>query len=836
MAEEKFKGIEFDFDNDNRPMRESVADGTLFEPQYKLALRQIDSYLYELDLEKTEEDRDRNIRKQDTELISDDIDYNNNIFSFVGDRGTGKTSCMISVASMLQEKRSEVIKDYPNIAKTKFTTIDLIDPAYFDNTHNLLSLFLAKLYKSFNQRNEKEKVEVSRSDKIEFLQLYREAHTQLHRLYNEKDKRNFSDEDLIEYVEEVSASVKLKRTIQDLVDSYMRCFKWKDTILILRVDDVDMDLDHASRMIESMRKYFVQPNLLVFVSCDLVQLEKIKSCEFSGHLSGVENALWAHELADRYFAKVFPHSHRIQMPEPASYHNTPLRIKGNFSTEAGLKVEGKEQEEKDGKKYRYFVSVKQAILELILKKTRYLFYNTNYYESYIVPQNLRDLRQLMKLLITMPDYRINGIEHPHNRTLFKSYFYNTWVRINLKQSDRDIVSRLQSVQDISLFNKTLRGIIENRFFEDTKVSKKDPESQKRDRFNDRVTSGDILSYIAEIEPHLIDEYDRKYLFFIKSYYSMLLYDTYCSLRSELEGNMRSSMRKIVGTDGALDKPLLRNDHLSEFYDLDKLIGGSYLQFHPTTSETAVNAAQLRMLSDECIKLAKKNRLKAKDKSKILLCELLILSIYYSRPNSSTTVTDDLFDHFKKLPKEGENQQFVVAVGALLFNITRYKESIERFDNSFYKAITDSSSYQSIRKHIEAKQGDIHNDFDWLHRVTLRNMEVMQDLFVKIREKGKKTGSEQFFSELEDIATYSLPLYEHKEGGNKHKEIILTFLKPIFDGIKDARNDQSLISDLFETTELDKNNNKNAAGSDKTDVSDPASQTVTQSVSGPTQGT
>ena len=828
MAEEKFKGIEFDFDNDNRPMRESVADGTLFEPQYKQALRQIDSYLYELDLEKTEEDRDRSIRKQDTELISDDIDYNNNIFSFIGDRGTGKTYCMISVASMLQEKKNEVIKDYPNIAKTKFITIDLIDPAYFDNTHNLLSLFLAKLYKSYNQRSEKEKDDVSRSDKIEFLQLYREAHTQLHRLYNEKDKRTFSDEDLIEYVEEASASVKLKRTIQDLVDSYMRCFKWKDTILILRVDDVDMDLDHASRMIESMRKYFVQPNLLVFVSCDLVQLEKIKSCEFSGHLSGTENVIWAHELADRYFAKVFPHSHRIQMPEPASYHNIPLRIKGNFTTEAGLKVDGKEQEEKDGKKYRYFVSVKQAILELILKKTRYLFYNTNYYESYIVPQNLRELRQLMKLLITMPDYRANGIEHPHNRTLFKSYFYSTWVRINLKQSDRDVVSRLQSVQDISLFNKTLRGIIESRFLEDTKVSKKDPDAQKRDRFNDRFTAGDILAYIAEIEPHLIDEYDRKYLFFVKSYYSMLLYDAYCALRSELEENTRPSMRKFVGTDGAIDKPLLRKDHLSEFYDLDKLVGGSYLQLHPVSAETAVNAAQLRKLSDECIKLAKKNRLNAKDKSRILLCELLILSVYYSRPDSSTTLTNDLFDQFKKLPKEGEKQQFVVSVGALLFNLTRYKESIERFDRSFNKAITDSSSYQSIRKRIEARQGDIHNDFDWLHRVTLRNMEVMQDVFMQITDKGKKTGADQFFSELEAVATYSLPLYEHQEGGKKHNEIILTFLKPIFDGIKDARSDQSMISELFEITDSSKEiNDKNAAGSDKTDVSDPATQTAAQ---------
>ena len=61
----------------------------------------------------------------------------------------------------------------------------------------------------------------------------------------------------MEYVEEVSASVKLKRTIQDLVDAYLKCTRHTDTILILRIDDVDMNLKHASEMVETMRKYFV---------------------------------------------------------------------------------------------------------------------------------------------------------------------------------------------------------------------------------------------------------------------------------------------------------------------------------------------------------------------------------------------------------------------------------------------------------------------------------------------------------------------------------------------------------------------------------------------------
>ena len=110
----------------------------------------------------------------------------------------------------------------------------------------------------------------------------------------------------MEYVEEVSASVKLKRTIQDLVDAYLGCFHWKDTILILRIDDVDMSIDHASEMIETMRKYFVQPNLLVFVSGDLDQLWKIKTRDFINEFPDPKLTDWCRELADKYLSKVFP--------------------------------------------------------------------------------------------------------------------------------------------------------------------------------------------------------------------------------------------------------------------------------------------------------------------------------------------------------------------------------------------------------------------------------------------------------------------------------------------------------------------------------------------------
>ena len=825
MAERRT--ITFDFDNDNRPIRDEKVEGKLFEHQYKQALLQIESYLRELDLEKIEETQGHSDGKVYTEHIGKDIDYNNNIFAFVGDRGTGKTSCMISVAGLLMSKHGVTDATHPFIYKDHFETIDLIDPAYFDQSHYLISLFLAKLYKSFIEKIDKVETSkdghISSSDKQKFLHFYREAHSQLHRLYHEKKKDNFSDEDLMEYVEDVSASVNLKRTIKDLVDAYIDCFHWKDTILILRIDDVDMDFCKASEMIESMRKYFIQPNLLVFVSCSLEQLKIIKTRDFLTEIKNTNQKEWCEELADRYLAKVFPQSHCIKMPEPATYHDYGLVVTGKFATEAGKEVKPKNDGDVKVKELcsREFVSVKQALLELILKKTRYLFYNTSYYESYIVPRNLRELRQLMKLLITMPDYNAGERSHPHNRTLFKEYFFGAWVQSNLAEKDWEMVKKMQSVHDMTLFNKTLRQILVERY---TLTGSIQEETKTP------VSTATILAIISSIEPQLIQEEDRKLLFFIKSYYSILLYDTYCEVLGELDENgMRPLERKLKGEDGKTNSPIIRKDRWREYYDYEKLIGGSFIRLSkPNTEDTVLKSEGLSQYVAECIALCGKAALTPEESAKILMAELLILSIYCARVNSEDA-NFSIYEQWKTLPAKEEKPELVISVGALLFNITRYDQSICRYSKVFYEAISSNASYISFKRRITNAE-EQKNDFGYIHRVSLRNFEVLQDLLSDYQETKSDSRLSQFFNELAYLAGYSFPLYEYKEEDQEnYNKIHLTFLKGILDAVEPARNNQEAINKLFENTNPQTPETPDATGRDPAPaVPDPAAPHTAES--------
>ena len=605
---------------------------------------------------------------------------------------------------------------------------------------------------------------MTRSEKQHFFQCYRDAHSQLHRLYSERRNEAFSDEDLMEYVEEVSASVKLKRTIQDLVDAYLKCTRHSDTILILRIDDVDMNFKHASEMIETMRKYFVQPNLLVFISCDIEQLEKIKIADFKNSLQSNDDKEWCKELAEKYLAKVFPHSHLIQMPSPASYHDYKLRIKACPVTEAGraVKEENKDKLEARGEKkvIRDFVSVKQAVLELILKKTRYLFYNTSYYESYMVPRNLRELRQLMKLFITMPDYNADGQEYLHNKTLFKEYFFKTWVRTNLQVKDQERVKRLFDVHNHALLNEEVIDIVGQYF---------DVDYQKDRERKLPISISDVLAKVSSIEPTLVMESGRKFLFLIKSYYSILLYDDYSELRAAIAANNNKcpEERRDLGVEGNFGTTIVRRDAHYELFDFEKLIGGTFLQL-PNAQELALTAKKFRDYVNTCKGLLEKDDIKPEEASKILLAELLILSIYYSRKGSKLNDNVDVYEQLKQLPEEDDDTHLVISVGALLFNITHYERSIKRYDPEFLVKI-GKNGYKSLRQRIE-EQEKIKDDFQWIHRVTLRNFEVMQDILTRYDGQRQTTAFDQYLHELNYLSGYSFPLYEYVDGEEKYNQI------------------------------------------------------------------
>lgn len=812
--------------NDNRPLRESTPEGSILEEQYNYALHQINEYFKDLEVENIfEPDKEQHINQDKrSETIHSDTDYNNNIFAFIGDRGSGKTSCMISVADFLINKNDQIDwKKYPKLEHTNFDTIDLIDPTYFDKTHNLVSLFLAKLYKNFRKRTEENEKQVRTSyDKRafsehvrnKFLSLFQK--TQEH-LYHILGIITYSDgKDLLEYVDALSASVNLKEDINELVDLYMEYMEQKDTILILRIDDVDINEKHAAMMVETMRKYFIQPNILVLISFKLRQLEDIKYlelCQF--YRENGDNQEYTsddiREMVDKYMVKLIPRSHRIFMPQAEEYHGKGLEIKR-------IGQEGEKE-----KVPLSFPSVRQAVPQLIFWKTRYLFYNSRSHESYIVPTNLRELRQLIKLLVLLPYYQGNeeklrdrekALEiNWNNKDLFKNYFFETWLNNHLPAEIRKDAHRIITEGRDSNINSMVCDILEARYGQSAGGLKKYRSYP--------VSFGDVLSLVHNAEETRSSIDDQNFLFFIKSLYSIKLYEAY-DLMTEDEN------RRFQCNEGEI---LIDDDTSFETVSPYQMLTGDALfnsnDFSPSLGYT-IDYEKLDAFVTSCVeqyknlppvKTSRKKKLKGLE-LRVKWAELLMLCTNLAYRDILDVGT--MFTRLPYLYSDDKRQYVFYENGNAFFKciINNKKREFTTLGDDF----RDSTIEHRLNK--DANAFTVHR---WQSFCTIRNVEVLEGFLSRI-----KSGDYTYFDRYEDLrifftkaCEFSVKSYDRDDTGSEPYSIDFKFLEKVLDLFKETDKPSNevlkneIVSILGDTTdnssETEKDGEPSSVDSESSDV-------------------
>lgn len=368
----------------------------------------------------------------------------NNIVSFIGPRGSGKTSCMISVAKMLEEACEGVTRDEEHLAfcgGQKFHFLKMIDPSFFDTKHNILELIIGNMYYEFSKElSRKQSTSDGRTSYIRSLQeSFQEVkHNLIYLNLSPASALEPLDEEL-EQLRDLSAGVNLVESIYSLVGSFLK-FMGKD-ILVISIDDIDLNISEAYTMMEQLRKFFILPNVLILMSLNLDQMRTViqqsTASKFPDliRLNVVGNRDLG-EMSERYLDKVLPLSSRIYLPSGDSLLN--LRINYNL----GEPIDTLKND-----------CVKDRILEMMNEKCGYRFYNGEKSLNYIIPRNLRELNLLFSLLIGMKKGKMN-----ENRKVFQNYFFNSWIS-QLDAPFKVAARKLLSVNDPSLFNKQVINIL-----------------------------------------------------------------------------------------------------------------------------------------------------------------------------------------------------------------------------------------------------------------------------------------------------------------------------------------------------------------------------------------
>lgn len=451
-----------------------------------------------------------------------------NIIAFCGDRGEGKTSSMISFATLLtdsdvREKAKEALV-YPLDKSGKemlpssneIEWLDVIDPSFFDEQHNILELMLGQLYAKASeisiQSNESQRNEIAykRRKLMEQFQIVKNS---IHLL--ECDDKLY---DSISEMSDLSASIQLKSAIQKLFKCYLDYINKK--CLLICIDDIDLNIQDAYRMSEMLRKYFISPYCIVLVAVKVEQLVEVvaKHHEDVFKLSP-ESSL---QIARKHVAKLLPRGNRVVMPVAEDFCEQELQIadqNGNI----------------DSKEPVY--TIKEKVVQMIFQKTGYVFYNTQHL-SPIIPRNLRSLRHLLGLLSTLPDARDeNWDDDETGRETFKDYFFGTWATQRLSEKDYTFAHQLAYYDDLSTMNAFVVEHFAKRVRDDEKIEIENTDVKDeyiklyRNIVSNQNTAanisyGDVMYVLWLINGITLRPEIQNLIFFIKTVYSMRLYACY----------------------------------------------------------------------------------------------------------------------------------------------------------------------------------------------------------------------------------------------------------------------------------------------------------------------
>ncbi len=498
-------------------------------------------------------------------MPEDKQNAHNNIFVFTGDRGSGKTSCMLTVRELLCNNRDKE-KRYRNLAietslekvlvDTSFQKIDLIDPIFFDDKHNILELFIGILFKTFQDLEEKagkfvysdQQKEVKR-DRL--LNHFSETKRNLSILNKTSTLSEFDD---LEQLNDLAASVNFQNSIRRLIDSYIDYMYDKRHQLILCIDDIDLNMSEGYVMIEQIRKFLNIPGLIILMALRMEQLANVIRIKYANDFKPLlkfANTSKYNEvingMVEQYITKLFPQNQRIQLPTVSYLLNQSIGVFRYARTKNLVFVE-------------ILDSLKGALVRLIYKKIRLLSYNTSQQVNYIIPRNLRELLNLVHLLYSMEN-AANHKEAIPNLLRFKDYFYNGWCTNNLDGEGLFFMRSALNIITPDVINQMVIRFLKERFKKYTELGKmkEEKDSSIKELVNIldegnimyNISLGDVLACLDWMDKLCNEEKDLKFLYAIKMFYSICLYENFRN-KEEVMEEAEKAKKEIINRERLTD--------------------------------------------------------------------------------------------------------------------------------------------------------------------------------------------------------------------------------------------------------------------------------------------
>lgn len=249
-------------------------------------------------------DENSNNGKADKDMQFAEENYICNIIAFIGKRGMGKSSAMLSFACSLEKN---------------FLIMPKIDMSMVTKNESLLDIILASMWEKYDRENS---IKSSQTDLRKQFVDVKDSYVR----FKNMEKKNSEDELYsAKEFKKLAKSLRFRESFSALVEDFLAMMINDNAIakanryLVFAIDDLDLVSNNQGEVLEQIKNFLSIPNVIVLTTLDIERSILNKRNELDKQFytkyrydSDVDNVM---EYASDYIAKIIPFNRRIYMPD-----------------------------------------------------------------------------------------------------------------------------------------------------------------------------------------------------------------------------------------------------------------------------------------------------------------------------------------------------------------------------------------------------------------------------------------------------------------------------------------------------------------------------------------
>lgn len=370
-------------------------------------IRENKHYLHRLSMFKTLEWLNNYIAKTD----SNQYNQQNNIYSIVGDRGTGKSSFILTLESVL--KKGKYFYSEESTKKLVYP-LPKIDPTIFDSRINILEFFVAYLKRGVDDNNKNYE---GYNDRFLDLERFNEKSNEIIEILQTlriQDSRSAEGNTSVEFLDSLLKRSDFRKKIEELVRLFLNIVSGTDKeygYISLIIDDLDLiQNSNVYEFLEYIFKFFqYQKQIIVFLA---YREEQLNTAVIDSLIQENKNLLKnkiinTQELqkqATNYIEKGLPRNQRVYLliNEKTKIYDVVfpfLEVDQRIEFENYLVAGGK------------VVTINDFFQKEMMKKTRLQISPIDASENtkFTFPKTLRSVIELLGLIQTMKEFNFTQV-------------------------------------------------------------------------------------------------------------------------------------------------------------------------------------------------------------------------------------------------------------------------------------------------------------------------------------------------------------------------------------------------------------------------------------------